>query len=80
MVREQVAILDDEPALLRTPIHRFVYEVETGRLRPSHERMTAAEGGTDRYGRAEVAARSATTVAFVDQLCELGMLTPSAGG
>ena len=33
MVREQVEILLDEPALLETPIHGLVYEVETGRLR-----------------------------------------------
>ena len=33
MVREQVAALADEPALLDVPIHGFVYEVETGRLR-----------------------------------------------
>lgn len=34
MVREQVEILRDEPALLETPIHGLIYEVETGRLRP----------------------------------------------
>lgn len=34
MVREQVEILQDEPALLETPIHGLIYEVETGRLRP----------------------------------------------
>jgi carbonic anhydrase len=34
MVREQVEILLDEPALLETPIRGLVYEVETGRLRP----------------------------------------------
>ena len=33
MVREQVGILAAEPALLDVPIHGFVYEVETGRLR-----------------------------------------------
>jgi carbonic anhydrase len=33
MVRDQVAILAAEPALLDVPIHGFVYEVETGRLR-----------------------------------------------
>jgi carbonic anhydrase len=33
MVREQVDILLDEPALLETPVHGLVYEVETGRLR-----------------------------------------------
>lgn len=33
MVREQVAILRDEPRLLDTPVHGLVYEVETGRLR-----------------------------------------------
>jgi len=33
MVREQVAALADEPALLDVPIRGFVYEVETGRLR-----------------------------------------------
>ena len=33
MVREQVEILLDEPALLETPIRGLVYEVETGRLR-----------------------------------------------
>lgn len=33
MVREQVEILLDEPALLATPIHGLIYEVETGRLR-----------------------------------------------
>ena len=33
MVREQVEILVDEPALLDTPVHGLVYEVETGRLR-----------------------------------------------
>jgi len=33
MVRDQVAILTDAPALLDVPIHGFVYEVETGRLR-----------------------------------------------
>jgi carbonic anhydrase len=34
MVRDQVAILRDEPTLLDTPIHGLIYEVETGRLRP----------------------------------------------
>jgi carbonic anhydrase len=34
MVREQVAVLTAEPAILDVPIHGFVYEVETGRLRP----------------------------------------------
>jgi carbonic anhydrase len=34
MIREQVETLQDEPALLDTPIHGAVYEVETGRLRP----------------------------------------------
>lgn len=33
MVREQVEILRDEPALLDGPVHGLVYEVETGRLR-----------------------------------------------
>lgn len=33
MVAEQVATLRDEPALLDTPIHGLVYEVESGRLR-----------------------------------------------
>ena len=33
MVREQVEILRDEPALLDTPVHGLIYEVETGRLR-----------------------------------------------
>jgi carbonic anhydrase len=33
MVREQVEILRDEPALLDVPIRGLVYEVETGRLR-----------------------------------------------
>jgi carbonic anhydrase len=33
MVREQVEILLDEPALLETPVRGLVYEVETGRLR-----------------------------------------------
>jgi carbonic anhydrase len=33
MVREQVAILTAEPALLDVPIHGLVYEVESGRLR-----------------------------------------------
>jgi carbonic anhydrase len=33
MVREQVAVLTAEPSLLDVPIHGFVYEVETGRLR-----------------------------------------------
>lgn len=33
MVREQVEILLDEPALLETPINGLVYEVATGRLR-----------------------------------------------
>ena len=33
MVREQVEILRDEPALLDAPVHGLVYEVETGRLR-----------------------------------------------
>lgn len=34
MVRAQVAKLLAEPALLDVPVHGFVYEVETGRLRP----------------------------------------------
>jgi carbonic anhydrase len=34
MVREQVELLRDEPALLEVPAHGLVYEVETGRLRP----------------------------------------------
>ena len=34
MVREQVEILRDDPALLDVPIRGLVYEVETGRLRP----------------------------------------------
>ena len=33
MVREQVEILLDDPAILEVPIHGLVYEVETGRLR-----------------------------------------------
>ena len=33
MVRGQVAILREEPTLLRVPIHGLVYEVETGLLR-----------------------------------------------
>jgi len=33
MVGEQVRILRDEAALLDTPIHGLVYEVETGKLR-----------------------------------------------
>lgn len=33
IVREQVEILLDEPALLATPVRGLVYEVETGRLR-----------------------------------------------
>jgi carbonic anhydrase len=33
MVREQVAILRDEPTILDVPIRGLVYEVETGRLR-----------------------------------------------
>ena len=33
MVREQVDILRSERALLDTPVHGLVYEVETGRLR-----------------------------------------------
>lgn len=33
MVREQVEILLDEPAVLEVPIRGLVYEVETGRLR-----------------------------------------------
>ena len=33
MVREQVEILLDEPAILQVPVHGLVYEVETGRLR-----------------------------------------------
>jgi carbonic anhydrase len=33
MVREQVEVLRDEPALLDVPVHGLVYEVETGRLR-----------------------------------------------
>jgi carbonic anhydrase len=34
MVRAQVSTLVAEPALLDVPVHGFVYEVETGRLRP----------------------------------------------
>ena len=34
MVREQVEVLQTEPALLDVPIHGLVYEVESGRLRP----------------------------------------------
>jgi len=34
MVREQVEILRDEPALLEVPVRGLVYEVESGRLRP----------------------------------------------
>jgi carbonic anhydrase len=34
MVREQVRVLEEEPALLEVPVHGLVYEVETGRLRP----------------------------------------------
>jgi carbonic anhydrase len=34
MLRDQVALLAAEPALLDVPIHGLVYEVETGRLRP----------------------------------------------
>ena len=33
MVREQMAVLATDPALLDVPIHGLVYEVETGRLR-----------------------------------------------
>jgi carbonic anhydrase len=33
MVREQVEILQDEPALLEVPVRGLIYEVETGRLR-----------------------------------------------
>ena len=33
MVREQVEVLLEEPALLDVPVHGLVYEVETGRLR-----------------------------------------------
>jgi carbonic anhydrase len=33
MVRDQVEVLRAEPALLQTPVHGLVYEVETGRLR-----------------------------------------------
>lgn len=33
MVREQVEILLDEPALLATPVRGLIYEVKTGRLR-----------------------------------------------
>ena len=33
MVREQVEILRDEPALLETSVRGLVYDVETGRLR-----------------------------------------------
>ncbi len=33
MVREQVEVLLDEPALLQGPVRGLVYEVETGRLR-----------------------------------------------
>ena len=33
MVREQVQVLLDEPALLETPVRGLVYEVDTGRLR-----------------------------------------------
>jgi len=34
MVREQCEVLRDEPALLDVDVRGFVYEVETGRLRP----------------------------------------------
>jgi len=34
MVREQVELLRDEPALLETEVRGLIYEVETGRLRP----------------------------------------------
>ncbi len=37
-------------------------------------------GPTDRYDRADAATRSGTTVSFVDRLCELGLLSPSADG
>ena len=33
MVREQIELLQEEPALLEVPVHGLVYEVETGRLR-----------------------------------------------
>jgi carbonic anhydrase len=33
-VREQADVLRTHPALQRVPVHAFVYEVETGRLRP----------------------------------------------
>ena len=33
-MREQAEILRTHPALRRVPVHAFVYEVETGRLRP----------------------------------------------
>jgi carbonic anhydrase len=33
-LREQADILRTHPALQRVPVHAFVYEVETGRLRP----------------------------------------------
>ena len=33
-MREQADILRTHPALQRVPVHAFVYEVETGRLRP----------------------------------------------
>jgi carbonic anhydrase len=33
-LREQADILRTHPALRRVPVHAFVYEVETGRLRP----------------------------------------------
>jgi carbonic anhydrase len=33
MVREQVDSLRKEPSILEVPVHGFVYEVETGRLR-----------------------------------------------
>jgi carbonic anhydrase len=33
-IREQADVLRTHPALRRVPVHAFVYEVETGRLRP----------------------------------------------
>jgi adenylate cyclase len=39
-----------------------------------------ADGRPDRYDREQVAERSATTIGFVDQLCELGMLVTSTRG
>lgn len=44
MVREQVAILRTEPALLRVPVHGLVYEVETGLLRDVTPGEVGAQG------------------------------------